>query len=102
MNWSWFKVPVKVEQISVYLFSDSVLSKKKRAVNDVKEKDCKNDMRWWNKHMEFITTTQFEYRYEKYIKWFHHRDVELITTNQFGHNFFLRHVSNRIEMNDCT
>ena len=29
MKWSWFKVPVKVEQINEYLFSNTVQSKKK-------------------------------------------------------------------------
>ena len=28
MKWSWFKVPVKVEQVTEYLFSDTVQSRK--------------------------------------------------------------------------
>ena len=32
MNWSWFKVPVKVEQINEYLFSDTVQSQWKQKV----------------------------------------------------------------------
>ena len=30
MKWSWLEVPVKVEQINEYLFSDTVQSQKKR------------------------------------------------------------------------
>ena len=30
MKWSWFKVPVKVEQINEYLFSDTVQSQKNK------------------------------------------------------------------------
>ena len=30
MKWSWFKVPVKLEQINEYLFSDNVRSKKQK------------------------------------------------------------------------
>ena len=30
MKWSWFKVPVKVEQINEYLFSDTIQSQKKQ------------------------------------------------------------------------
>ena len=29
-EWSWFKVPVKVEQINEYLFSDTVQSQKNK------------------------------------------------------------------------
>ena len=32
MKWSWFKVPVKVEQIIEYLFSDTVQSQKTKKV----------------------------------------------------------------------
>ena len=37
MKWSWFKVPVKVEQINEYLFSDTVQSQKNKK------------WQWWNK-----------------------------------------------------
>ena len=30
MKWSWFKVPVKVEQINEYLFSDTLQSQKQK------------------------------------------------------------------------
>ena len=34
MKWSWFKVPVKVEQINEYLFSDTVQSQKTKSGSD--------------------------------------------------------------------
>ena len=42
MEWIWFKVPVKVEQIYENLLSDTE-SSQKGAVNDVKVNDCEND-----------------------------------------------------------
>ena len=36
-------MPVKVERINENLFSDTVPSKKKIAMNDVKMHDCEND-----------------------------------------------------------
>ena len=37
MKWSWFKVPVKVEQINEYLFSDTVQSQKKKPKSGIDE-----------------------------------------------------------------
>ena len=34
MKWSWFKVPVEVEQINEYLFSDTVQSQKTKSGSD--------------------------------------------------------------------
>ena len=34
MKWSWFKVPVKVEQINEYLFSDTVQSQETTSGSD--------------------------------------------------------------------
>ena len=34
MKWSWFKVPVKVEQINEYQFSDTVQSLKTKSGSD--------------------------------------------------------------------
>ena len=37
MKWSWFKVPVKVEKINEYLFSDIVQSQKNKKVKKKKK-----------------------------------------------------------------
>ena len=42
MKWSWFKVPVKVEQINEYLFSDTV------------QKSKNKKWQWWNKPRSII------------------------------------------------
>ena len=34
MEWSWFKVPVKVKQINEFLFSDTVQSQKNKSGSD--------------------------------------------------------------------
>ena len=44
MKWSWFEVPVKVEQINEYLFSDTVQSQKnKYHIYIVKKTQTKTD-----------------------------------------------------------
>ena len=37
MKWGWFKVPVKVEKINEYLFSDTVQSKKKSGSDEISQ-----------------------------------------------------------------
>ena len=57
MKWSWFKVPVKVEQINEYLFSDTEQSQWKQKVAEMGNNElnynqftrCSYQNRKWNK-----------------------------------------------------
>ena len=49
MKWSWFKVPVKIEQINEYLFSDTVQSQWKQ-----------KDIAWGKQLADILDDEQFD------------------------------------------
>ena len=54
LKWSWFKVPVKVEQINEYLFSDTVQSQKTKSGNDeISQGQCIWTVSFAEKHISY-------------------------------------------------